>query len=1160
MPINSLFDMGQIIGLQNDVRDRAPTIIRYSPQTLHNIKNYQFMIINPIKEHGSRTTKSITSIQGFTIEHDYIPKSLQRDWVKAIFPEDATVAMDSGGKSIHHHFRLTRSITKKEKEELDKRLKKAFPLCDHGVLTNIAGLVRTPGATRPNGNIQQVYNTSRRYTYEEIFNILEKIDSQIKDRFSAQKIISCGKIIYDGGIKRKGKIVFPVDSQECQEALINNATEGIEELLQAGYSLREGSIVYIATKSILDNFTDINKLIINSKAQKEHAALPAPKTRLKKPARKHRKAILDKLANIPLIEILREIAPRVKDAKKGKHHVVWCPFHEDSNYSAWISSKPGEMEYYFCSVDSCEYFYGRTHGVNVIDLYQIKDGLSNKEAINKLIGEYPMCEIEKEPLELDDIEVPEEIDFFVEDLPGLKKLSAGEEAEKLWIIDVLMKCLKEIKHLNIQAAQASGKSYACAVKAVARIVSSLCTIIFSRSHDELNQIERHIKLKLIENGLSTDHVFHLRGASMGSDEQSSREFPSIRPVIILAPYAYLKRKDDSIYVFELLKMIHDQEFEKDLTVIIDECASFIDGNFYSYPLGARYDEREINGYMKRLPIKECRLQNRSGNCKNCHELMGLTSNVVRGYSIKFSPPGQHDANDNFSNRLLHVNIDQYVCHELEMADKTMTIEPIYSTAYDKMRKDRRKNREVLIGGKRDNIQGVLITPQNFLEDTISYSYFPHIVKYYPYQQKCENRLKRPLNEKELQEREEEPQEWAFPKNTCCIPYLQGWDTLALDMIKDKANIILLGPKLSGNHENYLKYVFGDDIKKFEAENTFAPLDNVLVVSTSTLMKYTKKSVFEFVKALREDNSNNSGLLIFSPTESKANRDFRILSHAHKNSLSVTYYDGIQKMIGDSPSKDKSEDILLSYTHGPIGMGVDLFWYKICIINTDTPKPKAALTADFVINQNIEAFYDLVVQDKMISCTQNAGRIMRIDPSSPERDHKVRRLLLLHGDDSDEIGEYMERYFKGVGHKIKHVHCDNSFEFLKELSLKFVSGQDIDSLARKGVNFFKNEYLLAGAKEDIKKLMEKEDNKDLKWGKIRSKLYSIKRLNKTLLNKIKEWFKEEYDVPRKERIYIAKIKDYIQGHKGITFRELTRKFSLHKKSDNILYAVKNMVSD
>ena len=131
----ALFDVGQNIGFQKYFNDVAPTI-HTAPLPR---ADEQFVILNPFKPGSkNRVKENIDFIQSITIEQDCISKTLQRTWFKHFFPEDATVTMDSGGKSIHHHVRFLSPISPDQHIELVRLIKKAFPFSDHKVLTNVA--------------------------------------------------------------------------------------------------------------------------------------------------------------------------------------------------------------------------------------------------------------------------------------------------------------------------------------------------------------------------------------------------------------------------------------------------------------------------------------------------------------------------------------------------------------------------------------------------------------------------------------------------------------------------------------------------------------------------------------------------------------------------------------------------------------------------------------------------------------------------------------------------------------------------------------------------------------------------------------------------------------------------------------------------------------
>ena len=236
--LNRLFDEGDTILCKHIVED-DPTL--YNGNRAHIITK-QYIVMNPFLP--GTTTKEKTNIArlcAFTIEHDTVNKDLQKEWFYAILPEGPTCAVDSGNKSIHYTITINRSITEKERTVLSEELKKAFPVCDHGVITDASKLVRTPGGTRANGAHQEILSIGKRYDYQELLDRLKLMNQGYLHSISSK----CNNA-FDDSKSEKVKLTKP---------------EAINELVSLGYDPSAGFLY----KSI--KFEGIDDCIKDAKAE-----------------------------------------------------------------------------------------------------------------------------------------------------------------------------------------------------------------------------------------------------------------------------------------------------------------------------------------------------------------------------------------------------------------------------------------------------------------------------------------------------------------------------------------------------------------------------------------------------------------------------------------------------------------------------------------------------------------------------------------------------------------------------------------------------------------------------------------------------------------------------------------------------------------------------
>jgi len=1143
-----LFSEGQIIYFQ-DTFNSPPIAASYNQLIIffHDKTKFphQFIVLNPFLKDiaPARDNSHVQQIQSITIEQDIISKELQKEWFLYYFPDGATVTVDSGHKSIHHHIRFENPISQAQKNLLVDDIKKAFPFSDHNVLSNNVCLVRNPAGIRDNGNAQEILSVGNRYDYAAFrLQVIDKIKG-----INENKITDAKSVL---------RILYKCKKDKLTPKKIEN---GLQQLIEAGYSLSDGNLMY---KAFLENFAkndlpvlDLDAHIKNAK--KNITLRPSNKTSGIKPLKTAKILIseeaTEKLSKIQLIDIITNYYPGTEyhQGKSGNLR-IHCPFHEDDKASAWISQNPANgIEYFFCSVDSCSYYHERTHGVNALYFVETNDNLSRKEACEKLFGEKFDGDFYYEPPEIEEVKIP--IDFITIKHLKMPKLELDElsedEANKIYM--VLKSDWNKKQHLNIQAQQASGKSHSCSKWAVERFKMGLSTIIFSRCHTELDQLEKRIKHFLVMNKIDTNNVFHMRGIS-GDD--TPRELPNKRPIIVLLPHVYLNRKDDSIYCFEIIKMIYDGWFNGPnnelVHIIIDECGAFIDSRHISRALAGRYMDRYVRGYRKFFPQPKCPIYAGNANCKDCRILYGLTSEGVRGASIRFRPIGQHDFHEDTEKRLLQINLKDLIAEESEMIDKTLNMKCLYGPNLDTLRNKTREEAKLLTGTKEEDrdVDLRLISPQKFFEDIISFMYFPHIIKSSIYHNMEDRHFGRPLNEEELKDRKQNPKNYAVPQMPCEVPFLQGWDYKTLYFLRDKAHMIMMGPQLSTNHENYNIHVFGESMAKWVSQHTFAPLKKVLIVTLDKELLCRKKTIKDFYRELK-DASPNSGILNYSPTEREARRDYESLADV----LTATFFDGQEHFRKVPPRKNHKDELYQSYSHGPLGAGVDLPWFKIVGINTNTPRPKAALAAMWFIQQSDKkgTFNNLVLEDIQITGSQNMGRIMRVDEDDPEHDITVPRLIFFHGPNAKQVGQFCADYFLKVNHNVDAVHADLSFEFFKAIIFKYLKNEDYKDLVINGAYKFEEEHILNQAKQTIDEHMK--DNPDEKWGTIRGKFYNVKKLSVVHKNKIKDWFEEKYTKKRKREEKIAKLLERAEKFKTknpkTSFEECKKRFNFNRYADD-----------
>lgn len=325
-----------------------------------------------------------------------------------------------------------------------------------------------------------------------------------------------------------------------------------------------------------------------------------------------------------------------------------------------------------------------------------------------------------------------------------------------------------------EATQGTGKSYNFCILAVERILEGKSSVYATRSHDELDQVNKTLLEFFSKESLDPAMIVHLRGRKAVSGEEASKggmALPKKGPVIIIAPHAYLLARANTPYHYPIIEAIRKQYYGPDLIVVIDEICSAIDTLFFSFTLGGRFSQRVIHGYTLLSRNRRCPMQSKSGNCSNCTFKPTMVPKKTPG-GLSFYPLNSHQPNDVITGEVPEI-LSSLIMDDIKnyrIEDKTMVLSYI---PYD--RKTLMKDRVWSTGEKNETQLPVGLNP--FISDMLIRLVSPHLIEHWPYDKAKEEPLYRCLNDEEIEARKaEHNSEYnniVFPNQPCKVPFLQG---------------------------------------------------------------------------------------------------------------------------------------------------------------------------------------------------------------------------------------------------------------------------------------------------------------------------------------------------------------------------------------------------
>ena len=706
--------------------------------------------------------------------------------------------------------------------------------------------------------------------------------------------------------------------------------------------------------------------------------------------------------------------------------------------------------------------------VFVIEMSEFKD--INQLAQRSLSFKKDFAELKKTAKVLSLVEDEITVDYgsLIPELPA---------PESKTVLELMTKAVATQENFCILAPQGSGKSYANSHVSVTELKKGRSVILFSRSHDELNQLGKSIAALLETEKLPLYHLYHLQRGNEKSDFITGI-VPDVRPIIVIAPHAYLKFKGDTPYHYAIVDMIFNEQFGKNPLVLIDEIGSLLESCFVSKSLGSRESIKKMFGQELVIRNKLCPLFTTSGNCTNCTGKMFLVLRRGAGGMLEYKPLSQRYQDDKIRQEkveLKHVRWGAVCDHN------TMRVYPISPPKNE-------NDRTWSTGGK-DDLQSDM-SLQNWYDDFITRSLEPSVVFFYPYNRETQENLGRPLNEKELKGKN---RDIVPPRQVCGVPLLQGWDLSILQRIQKNGQVGVTGPGASETERYILKQILGLNKNNFYlAEKPYFQFKKVLFLSLNTDMPSKKSELQSFFEQL----TSQTKVLAFYPTYFEAKAAEKKIS----GDVRTMFYDGEQK-ISNAPIKNTSIefDLCITCIHGPLGQGINLGQFKMVVVSTNNERPKCL----FAGRPHVKSIREHIIDDVVEKSRQAALRILRLDSNEQKEQPRV---ILFYGRNSDVVSYRVKKDLINVGHKIKIIESGEQISYSEQIAIRWLHGKSITKLETMGIEDYKDQDIIESAKIKIQKYFHEHPQNNT-WRSLTRNCRVARNLSKEHKYIVKSWFEK-----------------------------------------------------
>lgn len=662
---------------------------------------------------------------------------------------------------------------------------------------------------------------------------------------------------------------------------------------------------------------------------------------------------------------------------------------------------------------------------------------------------------------IDCVEVPQ-----IEELETIEAESIKESFES------------EKERLVIKAPTGSGKSYYSAVEIIKRCKNGEKTVYVASNKLEVYQMQDTL-IELLGSKENYHNLFiQILESETEADfddlESSSTEKIKKNTICILTNHSYLLRKGDfSNCYFSLLNWIENNRVH----LIIDECDVYLEKNYYSFAIGARYTRKKRKGlsdiYQK---VATCPKFSGSGNCSNCVYKIHQSIDVNK-FQMPFLKTKKRIPVDEFSNgSSIELPKWKLIDKSLEVPTRGKTGD--YISEYRNLSKH--KNYWKVKEYKVQLNDGEKIDTKNVLNDYVETSTNPTVLKEF-----ASYKGEIITQEQILELPEHERIHVVYPYLPCDTPQLNFKDESVIRFLHSRCDrIVFLSATVNDEHLSFLEGTI-PGLKVFNIEESERKIENLLLIGIPGSLQLVRgKSIFT------DEMTKHGKILIFQTSQKRANYVFNKFPRNYPVSL---YKEG--SILRYDKYNHETTHTIISSSRSALGRGINLSDVVVTVCNSLAIRPTCSFN---VLEKSVEEIEELQSSERMSTIEQNFGRSLR------GKGNKVHIIYNVSQEDLQFLAERNESMVEGE----ITVHYVEKQSVMKEKVLKFLDSGTVEEVLPED----KPKVEEFSLKNKLRELAKQ----GLNWTKASRKL-NVDRQLKTLPKEEKKKRKEELKIFYKELI-------------------------------------------
>jgi hypothetical protein len=505
------------------------------------------------------------------------------------------------------------------------------------------------------------------------------------------------------------------------------------------------------------------------------------------------------------------------------------------------------------------------------------------------------------------------------------------------------------RHKLILAPTGSGKSYNIVTHIVDQLTpghdSDQKFAIICSSKDQMKQFGDHFS-----EILNTDNINELgidlieAEGSLEVNRARSRKsvLPSTR--VAITHYTYVSRRGFSKFYYSFLKFIDEKTH-----VFVDEIDAFIESQTSNYRLGSRWRQISNGLIVKKVNVRKCGMFYGSSNCINCEMRkydgnwvsLDSFSNPTYGSRFEFRTTDQREELGHFDYE--HLVVEKVIVGNTEI----------------QMLQQHADSGEIEYS---DNE-----TPGNFetnFEDHIQAAYLPTVHRPIILLDDVKIDRETLIEKFKADEGDKfkipsvEKSRVRFPNQACNVLTFALIDRRPLTKMKNAKSLTCLTATITPIYERFLSETAADLKKIIIKPDQRRKMNQIIVIGMERKIP---------VKKLVEGKWTFNKMLRFREKKVYAESDFTVLERS--KIITILGY-GKTRYLGSQEHLDDHQ-ILLSYSFGSLGRGMNFSDYDLIDVNASIYRPISAYVTD-----DPEKINQLILDDRSNMITQNIGRILR----------------------------------------------------------------------------------------------------------------------------------------------------------------------------------------